>query len=61
MKIIVCGSMTASKRMVELEGILSGFGHDIVLPDFTHHYVKLNSQDDMHSESVENKLKYDLH
>jgi hypothetical protein len=60
MKIFICGSMTASKRMVELERDLSGFGHDIVLPEFTHEYAKLSNQEEMHEASSRNKHKFDL-
>ncbi len=60
MKIIICGSMTAAKEMVEMEKDLVALGHEITLPKFTHEYAKMNSQEDMHSESVKNKMDHDL-
>lgn len=35
MKIVICGSMTASKEMVEAEKKLIKAGHVVVLPEFT--------------------------
>ena len=60
MKIIVCGSMTTSNEMVEIEKELIKLGHTVVLPEFTHKYASMNSFEEMHSESYKNKIKYDL-
>ncbi len=60
MKIIVCGSMTASPEMVAIEKELQALGYEVVLPDFTHQYARLNSAEEMHSESAHNKVEHDL-
>ncbi len=60
MKIVVCGSMTASKEMVEAEKRLKELGYEVVLPDFTHEYAAMEVIDKMHTESARNKVEYDL-
>ncbi|MDQ3089531.1 MAG: hypothetical protein M3Q24_00040 [bacterium] len=60
MKVVICGSMTASKEMVEAEKALVEFGHVVVLPEFTHEYATMETFDRMHSESARNKVEYDL-
>jgi hypothetical protein len=60
MKIVVCGSMTASKEMIEAKEKLEDVGHQVVLPEFTHDYAKLDSLKDMHLESAQNKVQHDL-
>jgi predicted RNA-binding protein with PUA domain len=60
MKITICGSMTASQEMLEIGNRLASSGHEIVLPDFTEEYSKLDSRDEMHKESAKNKIEHDL-
>ena len=60
MKIVICGSMTASKKMVEIEKRLNELGHVVVLPEFTHDYANLDSLDEIRSESSKNKIGNDL-
>lgn len=60
MKITICGSMTCSRKMVEIEKKLLGLGHTVVLPPHTKEYVEFDSLKKMHSESVKNKVKEDL-
>lgn len=60
MKIVICGSMTASKEMVETGKKLKELGHEIVLPEFTHEYAAMDTLDNMHTESSRNKVEYDL-
>lgn len=60
MKIVVCGSMSASKEMVEVEKELQKRGHDVVLPDFTYEYAEMETVDQMHTESAHNKVEHDL-
>ncbi len=60
MKIVICGSMTASRKMVEIEKNLQKLGHTIVLPEFTHEYASMDTTDKMHTESAKNKVEYDL-
>ncbi len=52
--------MTAAKKMVEIENGLIDLGHKVILPKFTKEYSQMDSQEDMHSESVKNKLEHDL-
>lgn len=60
MKIIICGSMTVAKKMIEIEKDLILLGHEVILPRFTHEYAQMNSEDNMHSESVKNKMAHDF-
>ena len=52
--------MSASKEMVETEKKLKELGHEIVLPDFTYDYAVMDSIDKVRTESVRNKVEYDL-
>lgn len=60
MKIVVCGSMSASKEMVDIEKRLIDLGHDVILPKFTHEYAEMASINKIHTESARNKVDYDL-
>ena len=60
MKITICGSMTASKKMLEVKAELQKMGHEIFMPEFTDDYAKLDDPNKMHSESAKNKVQYDL-
>lgn len=60
MKITICGSMTTAKKMIDIAKALEGAGHDVVLPEFTEEYAGMDTLDNVHSESVENKLNHDL-
>lgn len=60
MKIIVFASMTAAKEMLEAEKQLISLGHEVILPEFTHHYAELDTTDEMHIESAHNKVEHDL-
>jgi predicted RNA-binding protein with PUA domain len=60
MKIVICGSMTSSREMLEIGNRLREFNHEVVLPDFTEEYAKLSSQGEMHKESAKNKIEHDL-
>ncbi len=60
MKIVVCGSMTFAKEMVEAEKELLYLGHKVILPRFTHEYAEMATLEQMHNESAANKVKYGL-
>ena len=60
MKIIICGSVSASKEMVAAEKQLQAMGHEVVLPEFTHDYAAIATIDKAHTESARNKVQYDL-
>ena len=52
--------MTVAKKMIEIENGLKALGHEVVLPRFTKEYAQMGSTDEMHSESVKNKVEHDL-
>jgi len=60
MKIIICGSMTFSKKMVEIAEKLKQSGHEAILPRNTESYARRSLKKEIGSESTENKIKYDL-
>ncbi|MFH1916615.1 MAG: hypothetical protein ABIJ21_05090 [Nanoarchaeota archaeon] len=60
MKIVVCGSMSLSRRMVEIERELREQGHEVVLPEFTCEYAAMASLDKVVTESARNKIDHDL-
>ncbi len=60
MKIAIVGSMTSSKKMLEIEKELAKNNHSVVLPQFTKQYAELNSTNEMHKESAKNKVEHDL-
>ncbi len=60
MKIVICGSMTFAKEMMEVKKTLRERGHEVILPRFTRAYAEMAMLDKMHSGSVANKIKYGL-
>lgn len=60
MKIVICGSMSASKEMVAAEQQLLSLSHQVVLPEFTHEYAAMDTFARVHSESTRNKIENDL-
>ncbi|MBI4983056.1 hypothetical protein HZC32_00200 [Candidatus Woesearchaeota archaeon] len=60
MRIAVCGSMTFCQRMVEVEQELKQLGHEVILPEFTHDYAKLDTDEHRHNESFKNKIQHNL-
>lgn len=60
MKIIICGSMTCSKKMIEIEKKLLEYGHTVILPSHAREYAELDSLEGIHTESAKNKIKEDL-
>ncbi len=60
MKIVICGSMRSSKKMLKVGEALEQKGHQVVLPKFTKEYSKMDSEDEMHLESAKNKIEHDL-
>jgi len=60
MKIVICGSMTASKEMIEAETKLKELGHEVIVPDFTRDYAAMDTIEKIHKESARNKVEYDL-
>jgi len=60
MKVVICGSMTASKEMLDVERKLKENGHEVVLPDFVRDYALMDTIEKMHTESARNKVEHDL-
>jgi len=60
MKIAICGSMKLSQNMLESKLVLTDLGHKVTLPTHTRAYAKLDSQEEMHKESAQNKINEDL-
>ena len=60
MKIVICGSMTFSKNMIDTEKELLKFGHAVVIPRYAKEYAELELVEEVHSESVKNKVENDL-
>lgn len=60
MKIVICGSMAFSKKMLELENKLKDLGHEVVLPLFTKQYSLMSSVLEMEAAASKNKLEEDL-
>ncbi len=60
MKIVICGSMRLSKKMLKIKEELAKIGHSVIIPRHTEEYALLNTSDHMHNESVKNKINHDL-
>lgn len=60
MKIIICGSMIFCEEMIGIKKILEERGFEATLPQHTEEYAELKDKDQVHSESVENKIAEDL-
>lgn len=60
MRVVVCGSMTESRLMLDLERRLREAGHGVDLPEFTGSYASLEDTSQMHVESARNKMEHDL-
>jgi predicted RNA-binding protein with PUA domain len=52
--------MVFSREMVGASERLEKQGHIVVIPKHTKEYALLNSLDEMHGESVKNKIEHDL-
>jgi hypothetical protein len=60
MKIVICGSMSASKQMVEMERSLKVRGYEVILPKHTDKYASEELQAENSHESIKNKIEHDL-
>jgi nucleoside 2-deoxyribosyltransferase len=60
MKIVICGSMKLSKKMIEVRDRLEELGHGVFLPRHAEEYAEMGSSDHIHNESAKNKIKDDL-
>ncbi|OQA04968.1 MAG: hypothetical protein BWY68_00022 [bacterium ADurb.Bin400] len=60
MKIVICGSMSASKKMVEIKGELEKLGHEVILPKNAQEYADQSLKAEDSQESTKNKIENDL-
>jgi hypothetical protein len=60
MKIVICGSMSASKQMVEIQKFLKEKGHEVMIPRRAELYAEGKLQEESGCESTKNKIEYDL-
>ena len=60
MNIVICGSMSASKKMVEVGTFLSEQGHEVILPKNTEKYASQELSAETSHESTQNKIDRDL-
>ena len=60
MKIVICGSMTSSKEMVEIANKLRQNNHEVILPHNADKYADGTLAHENSHESTENKIKDDL-
>ncbi|MDD4761836.1 MAG: hypothetical protein PHZ25_02345 [Candidatus Pacebacteria bacterium] len=60
MRIVICGSMSVSKQMVEIEKYLREQGHEVVIPENADKYASGEFQAEDSHESTKNKIEYDL-
>jgi hypothetical protein len=60
MKIVICGSMSVSKQMVEMGRIFEKKGHEVVIPKNADEYASGELQAENSHESTKNKINYNL-
>jgi len=60
MKIVICGSMSASKQMLEIKNALEVKGHEIYIPRNTEAYASGVLSKEDNAESTQNKVSQDL-
>ncbi len=60
MHIVICGSMSASREMLEAQMKLQSLGHIVTLPEFTRDYAGMKTISKRHTESARNKERHDL-
>jgi hypothetical protein len=60
MKIVICGSMSASKEMMESKILLEKMGHSVVVPKNTERYASGVLEPESAHESTQHKIENDL-
>ncbi len=60
MKIVICGSMSASKEMMGMKNALEEVGHFVVVPKNTDKYALGEFTPEDRRESTQNKIDHDL-
>ncbi len=60
MKIVICASMSACKKVMEIKEELEGAGHKVIIPSGTEDYANGSLPPESWKESVANKIDGDL-
>ena len=60
MKIVICASMSASQKVIEIKEKLEKAGHRIIIPSRTEQYANGTLPQESRRESVANKVHGDL-
>lgn len=60
MRIVVCGSMSASKQMVELQNFFASKGHEVIIPQDADKYASGELLLENNRESMQHKIDHDL-
>lgn len=60
MKVVICGSMSSSEKMVNINSRLKELVHEVLLPKHTEEYAGGDRKMEDGEESTENKIKDDL-
>ncbi|MFA5086803.1 MAG: hypothetical protein WC470_00680 [Candidatus Paceibacterota bacterium] len=60
MKIVICGSMSASKQILKIKKFFEEKGHEVVIPRNADKYASGEVQAEGGNESTKNKIDYDL-
>ena len=60
MKIVICGSMTFSRKMLEVAEKLKQSGHEVILPRNAENYATRSLKEEISSESSKNKREHNL-
>ena len=60
MKIVICGSMSAAKKMLEIGKALKQNNHEVILPRNTKEYAAKSLAAETSQESTKNKIENDL-
>jgi len=60
MRIVVCGSMSASKQMVELQNFFASKGHEVIIPKNADKYASGELLLENNRESMQHKIDHDL-
>lgn len=60
MKILICGSMSASKQIIEIKRFLEAKKHEVIIPKNTEKYASGELSPENSCESTDHKIKYDL-
>ena len=60
MKIVICGSMSASKQMAEMKALLESQSHQVIIPKNAEKYATGELSSETSPESTQNKIAKDL-